>query len=44
MRLYSGLIRFLSVVTHLYFVEVRSSGSGRVPTRGPVILAANHRD
>ena len=42
MRLYSGLIRFLSVVIHLYFVEVRASGRGRVPTRGPLILAANH--
>ncbi len=42
MRLYAGLIRFLSVVIHLYFVEVRASGRGRVPLRGPVIFAANH--
>lgn len=42
MRLYRGLIRFLRVVTHLYFVEVRSSGRGNVPSDGPLILAANH--
>ncbi|WP_376691810.1 1-acyl-sn-glycerol-3-phosphate acyltransferase [Wenzhouxiangella sp. EGI_FJ10409] len=42
MRLYSGLIRFLRVVVHLYFVEVRSSGRDRVPAEGPLILAANH--
>jgi 1-acyl-sn-glycerol-3-phosphate acyltransferase len=42
MRLYRGLIRFLSVVTQLYFVEVRSSGRSNVPDTGPLILAANH--
>lgn len=42
MRLYRGLIRFLRVVTHLYFVEVRSSGRANVPAEGPLILAANH--
>lgn len=42
MRLYRGLIRFLRVVTHLYFIEVRSSGLANVPEKGPVILAANH--
>jgi len=42
MRLYRGLIRFLRVVTHLYFIEVRSSGLGHVPAKGPLILAANH--
>lgn len=42
MRLYRMLIRFLSVVSHLYFIEVRSSGRHRVPAEGPLILAANH--
>ncbi len=42
MRLYRGLIRFLRVVTHLYFIEVRSSGRSHVPAEGPLILAANH--
>lgn len=42
MRLYRGLIRFLRVVTNLYFVEVRSSGRRNVPDAGPLILAANH--
>jgi len=42
MRLYRALIRFLRVTTHLYFIEVRSSGLGHVPVDGPVILAANH--
>lgn len=42
MRLYRLLIRFLSVVSHLYFIEVRSSGRHRVPADGPLILAANH--
>jgi len=42
MRLYRALIRFLRVTTHLYFIEVRSSGLGHVPADGPVMLAANH--
>ncbi|WP_181918434.1 1-acyl-sn-glycerol-3-phosphate acyltransferase [Wenzhouxiangella sp. 15181] len=42
MRLYRSLIRFLRVVTHLYFIEVRSSGRDHVPREGPLILAANH--
>jgi len=42
MRLYRALIRFLRVATHLYFVEVRSSGLDHVPADGPVMLAANH--
>jgi 1-acyl-sn-glycerol-3-phosphate acyltransferase len=42
MRLYRVLIRFLTVVTNLYFVEVRSSGRMNVPEEGPLILAANH--
>jgi 1-acyl-sn-glycerol-3-phosphate acyltransferase len=42
MRLYGALIRFLRVVTQLYFVEVRSSGRSHLPAEGPLIIAANH--
>jgi len=42
MRLYRVLIRFLHVVTNLYFVEIRASGRAGMPGEGPLILAANH--
>ena len=42
MKLYGLVIRFLRVVTELYFVEIRTTGRSRVPESGPVILAANH--
>ena len=42
MRLYTLLVRFLRLVSRLYFVEVHATGLHRVPARGPVILAANH--
>lgn len=42
MRLYSIFRRFLRLATRFYFVEVRTRNTERVPTSGPVILAANH--
>lgn len=42
MRLYSPARQFLRVATHLYFVDVGSTGRKNVPDSGPVILAANH--
>ncbi|MFC3852947.1 lysophospholipid acyltransferase family protein [Salinispirillum marinum] len=42
MRLYNTIRQVLRLATHLYFVEVRSTGRDQVPEEGPVILAANH--
>ncbi len=42
MKLYRFIVWLLKVFSHLYFIEVRSSGRERVPESGPVIIAANH--
>lgn len=42
MRLYRSFVRFLRFFSHLYFVEIRTSGAARMPDSGPVIVAANH--
>ncbi len=42
MRLYAIARQFLRVCTHMYFVDIQTSGRGNLPKTGPVILAANH--
>lgn len=42
MKLYRVIVWLLRIFSHLYFIEVRSSGRKRVPETGPVIIAANH--
>ncbi|TVP53963.1 MAG: hypothetical protein EA349_12680 [Halomonadaceae bacterium] len=42
MRLYYLFVRLLRFFSHLYFVEIRTSGAERMPTQGPTIVAANH--
>lgn len=42
MKLYIWIVRILRVLSHLYFVDIRSTHLKRVPAGGPVILAANH--
>lgn len=42
MKLYNGLIRCFRLVNRLYFVDVHAAGRERMPTHGPLIVAANH--
>jgi 1-acyl-sn-glycerol-3-phosphate acyltransferase len=42
MRLYRILRYLLRLLVHLYFLRVDSSNQDKVPTTGPLILAANH--
>lgn len=42
MRLYYLFVRLLRFFSHLYFVEIRTSGAERMPKEGPTIVAANH--
>jgi len=42
MTFYRLLVRFFRMVNQLYFTEVHTVGRGRIPERGPVIIAANH--
>ncbi len=42
MKLYYVVVRFIRLANHLYFVEARASGAEKVPSEGPVMLAANH--
>ncbi|TVS10006.1 MAG: hypothetical protein EA419_11680 [Wenzhouxiangella sp.] len=42
MKLYALLVWFLRLVNRLYFVDIRSAMSERLPAEGPVIVAANH--
>jgi len=42
MTLYRIFVRLLRILSHLYFVEVRTLDQARIPESGPVILAANH--
>lgn len=42
MKLYALLVWFLRLVNRLYFVDIRSAMSERMPNEGPVIVAANH--
>ena len=42
MKLYALLVWFLRLAARLYFVDIRSARSERLPAEGPVIVAANH--
>ncbi len=42
MILYSFAKHVLRIAAHLYFVDIQTSGLEKIPTRSPVIIAANH--
>ena len=42
MKLYAWIVRILRVLNHLYFVDIRAARLERLPSTGPLMLAANH--